>query len=167
MSDRAEERKILVQFTCWLIGATILFLIIDIALSFLSNISMPGHVMNTILVWGCAMIAGDRHYRRRGELPTKMFSWRIAAQFTLINFALALLAVSVLLLILTAPSNGEAITDPLYDYMGGLSIILDHWWLMAAILALVTVVNLLVSRFGFSVGASSARTQAQKHAKRE
>jgi hypothetical protein len=34
-------------------------------------------------------------------------------------------------------------------------------------MALVTVVDLLVSRFGFSVGASSARKQSQKHANRE
>jgi hypothetical protein len=63
-----------------------------------------------------------------------MFSWRIATQFILINFALTLLAASVFLLILTATSDGEEITDPLYDYLG-LPINLDHWWLTATILA--------------------------------
>jgi hypothetical protein len=58
ISDRAEGQKVLRQFTSWLIGATILSLIIDIVLSLLSDISLPGHVMNTILIWGCAMIAG-------------------------------------------------------------------------------------------------------------
>lgn len=164
-SITAGERQILGIFIRWLAGATALYIVIDFIIDLATGISLPAHGMNTMILWGCAMITGDRYYKFSGQLPEKSFSWKMAIRFFVLHALLNILFLGLLLALIRTGSlswtdlagTGDA---DIADFLG------NFWWIVAALYLFFSVVNLLAARFGFSMGAASAKKYAENQARK-
>ncbi|WP_320200677.1 ABZJ_00895 family protein (plasmid) [Agrobacterium sp. rho-13.3] len=157
------EKKLISIFALWLLGFTVLYVVADFLASLVSDVSIPGHVTSIIAVMGSSMVTGDAYFKHYGKMPSNALSWRLAVWFLVVNLALTITAVGIMAAI--ASLNGFSLLD-----MAIPSDVFGDVWLIVGVGVFVLVLDLLIARFGFSLGAKSARkflaNQAEKSARK-
>ena len=161
-----SEPRLVAVFTLFLIAFSLGYGLLSLVMTLLVDFDVPAIAMNVLVLMAAAMMVGDRYYKRSGRFPAKALSWRLATWFTLVNTLLAfvLLALFVALQRWLDEAGERGVDFSLVADRDMMAVMQDRWWLLPALIAVLTLLCLLVARLALHLGARSAKKHAENQA---